>query len=371
VPHILPREPSQCFAFVLIHSGRGGSHIPAGSRLYLHKTQDFAVPRNQVDITRQRPVVPALRHYDKSPVSQVKERGLFTALSDYQMLRQRGLPIAALGHRIERSHTSFQAVQSPICQSLHVEAIFSLSERKRKCAVPAFRYARTVTQRFRYLDTLTIAFTVVLVVSNLVGPKICQIGTLPWFGPLLVSGAQLLFPVTYICGDVFTEVYGYAASRRAIWLGFFAMGLLSVMGQVAVSLPPAPGWPNQQAFATVFGLVPRFAIASLIAYWAGEFTNSYTLAKLKLITNGRFLWTRTIGSTVTGQFVDTVVVILIAFWGVEPGSKILVMIVSSYAFKVVYETLATPLTYLVVNALKRAEGIDTFDRGTNFNPFAL
>lgn len=235
----------------------------------------------------------------------------------------------------------------------------------------ALRYARRVTSRFRYLDTLTIAFTVVLVVSNLVGPKICQIGTLPYFGPLLVSGAQLLFPVTYICGDVFTEVYGYAASRRAIWLGFFAMGLLSVMGQVAVSLPPAPGWPNQQAFATVFGLVPRFAVASLVAYWAGEFTNSYTLAKLKLVTNGRFLWTRTIGSTVTGQFVDTVVVILIAFWGVLPGSKILVMVISSYAFKVVYETLATPLTYLVVNALKRAEGIDTFDRGTNFNPFAL
>jgi uncharacterized integral membrane protein (TIGR00697 family) len=236
---------------------------------------------------------------------------------------------------------------------------------------PALGYPRRVTSRFRYLDTLTIVFTSVLLVSNLVGPKICQIGIIPHFGPLLVSGAELLFPFAYICGDIFTEVYGYAASRRAIWLGFFAMGLLSVMGQVAVSLPPAPGWPDQQAYATVFGLVPRFAIASLIAYWAGEFTNSYTLARLKLITKGRFLWTRTIGSTVAGQLVDTVFVIVIAFWGIEPGSKIVIMILSSYGFKVAYETLATPLTYLVVNRLKRAEGIDAFDRGTNFNPFAF
>jgi len=222
-----------------------------------------------------------------------------------------------------------------------------------------------MTGRFRYLEILTIGFVVVLVVSNLIGPKICQIG------PLLVSGAQLLFPITYICGDVFTEVYGYAASRRAIWLGFFAMGLLAVMGQIAVALPPAPGWHDQQVFQTVFGLVPRFAIASLVAYWVGEFTNSYTLAKLKLWTGGRFLWTRTIGSTITGQLVDTVVVILIAFWGVQSASQIAVLIASSYAFKVVYETLATPLTYLIVGWLKQAEGIDAFDRGTNFNPFAL
>ncbi|HEX4320403.1 MAG TPA: queuosine precursor transporter [Acidobacteriaceae bacterium] len=222
-----------------------------------------------------------------------------------------------------------------------------------------------MTSRFRYLDTLTIGFVIVLLISNLVGPKICQIG------PFLVSGAQLFFPVTYICGDVFTEVYGYASSRRAIWLGFFAMGLLALMGEVAVTLPPAPGWHNQQAFATVFGLVPRFAIASLVAYWAGEFTNSYTMARLKLITKGRFLWTRTIGSTISGQLVDTVVVVLVAFWGVESGSKLLIMIASSYGFKVVYEVLATPLTYAVVARLKRAEGVDAFDRGTNFTPFAF
>ncbi len=220
-------------------------------------------------------------------------------------------------------------------------------------------------RRFRYLETLTIAFVVILVVSNLIGPKICK------FGPLLVSGAQLLFPITYIWGDVFTEVYGYAASRRAIWLGFFGMALLAVMGEIAVLLPPSPNWHNQQAFATIFGLVPRFAIASLAAYWAGEFTNSYTLAKMKLWTGGRHLWARTVSSTVTGQLVDTTVVILIAFWGVETPRNLLIMIGSSYGFKVVYEVIATPLTYLVVGWLKRTEEVDTFDQGTNFSPFAF
>ncbi len=220
-------------------------------------------------------------------------------------------------------------------------------------------------REFRYLETLTIAFVVILLVSNLVGPKICRLG------PLLVSGAQLLFPITYIWSDVFTEVYGYAASRRAIWLGFLGMALLAVMGQVAVLLPPAPGWQDQAAFARVFGLVPRFAAASLAAYWAGEFTNSYTLAKMKIWTGGRHLWSRTVTSTVTGQLVDTTVVILIAFWGSVSPRHLLVMIGSSYGFKVVYEVVATPLTYLVVGWLKRAEGVDAWDAGTNFNPFAF
>ena len=141
---------------------------------------------------------------------------------------------------------------------------------------PRLGYALGVTLRYRYLDTLTIGFIVVLVVSNLVGPKICQIG------PLLVSGAQLLFPVTYICGDVFTEVYGYAASRRAIWLGFLANALLAIMGLITVWLPPAPGWAHQDAFATVFYQIPRLIVASLIAFWCGEFANSYTMARMKL-----------------------------------------------------------------------------------------
>ncbi len=219
-------------------------------------------------------------------------------------------------------------------------------------------------RKFKYLDTLTLAFVVVLLISNLVGPKICQIG------PLQVSGAQLLFPVTYIFGDVCTEVYGYSASRRAIWLGFFAMALLSIMGAIAVALPAAPAYKDQQAFATVFRLVPRFAIASLVAYWAGEFTNSYTLAKMKILTRGRWLWSRTVGSTLTGQAVDTALVIMIAFWG-TPARTIVSIIVSSYLTKVAYEVLATPLTYAVVNFLKKREGADAFDEHSNFNPFAL
>lgn len=219
-------------------------------------------------------------------------------------------------------------------------------------------------RRFRYLDLLTIGFIVVLLISNLIGPKICQ------FGPLRPSAAEFLFPFTYICGDIFTEVYGYGSSRRAIWLGFFAMGLLALMGQLAVSLPPAPEWKNQQAFATVFGLVPRFALASLVAYWAGEFTNSYTLAKLKLITGGRWLWTRTVGSTVTGQAVDTAVVVLIAFGGTQPPWMLVRMVLSSYLVKVAVEVVATPVTYFVVGRLKRIERVDAFDTRTNFNPFA-
>jgi uncharacterized PurR-regulated membrane protein YhhQ (DUF165 family) len=215
-------------------------------------------------------------------------------------------------------------------------------------ALPKVGYSLSVTARFRYLDTLTIGFVVVLVVSNLVGPKICQIGS------LLVSGAQLLFPVTYICGDVFTEVYGYSASRRAIWLGFFAMGLLAVMGQIAVALPPAPGWHNQQAFATSLALFRALPSPAWSPTGRANSPTAIQWPSLKLFTDGRFLWTRTIGSTISGQLVDTVVVILIAFWGVESWPKILVMIASSYGFKVVYETIATPLTYLVVGHLKRA-----------------
>lgn len=217
---------------------------------------------------------------------------------------------------------------------------------------------------YKYLDTLILGFVVVLLVSNLVAQKICR------FGPVAISGAQLLFPITYICGDVFTEVYGYAASRRAIWLGFFASALLSVMGAIAVALPADPTWRNQQAFETVFGFVPRFVIASLLAYWAGEFANSFTLAKLKILTGGRWLWTRTIGSTVVGQAIDTTVVISIAFAGVVPWMTMLRLMVSAYVIKVIYETLATPITYAVVGWLKRAEDSDAYDTDADFSPFA-
>jgi queuosine precursor transporter len=234
---------------------------------------------------------------------------------------------------------------------------------------------RPVTRSYKYLDALTTTFVVILLVSNLIAQKVCLIGPFSvgrWsIGPFAVSGAILLFPITYIFGDIFTEVYGYAASRRAIWLGFFGTALLYLMGAIVIALPAAPGWKNEQAFATVFGFIPRILAASLMAFWAGEFANSYTMAKLKLFTNGRKLWTRTIGSTIVGQAVDTVLVIILTFGGVYPVRILLNIIVTGYALKVGYEVLATPLTYLVINWLKRAEQSDAFDRHESFNPFSF
>jgi queuosine precursor transporter len=218
-------------------------------------------------------------------------------------------------------------------------------------------------ERYRYYDLLVHAFVVVLLISNLVGQKITAIG------PMRFSAAQVFFPITYIFGDVFTEVYGYGASRRAIWIGFGASALLAAMGLLAVWLPPAPGWPNQSAFAVVFGFVPRMIAASLAAFWCGEFANSYVLAKMKLLTGGRHLWSRTIGSTLVGQAVDTLVVMVLAFGGTVTPALIANVIVSSYLVKVAYEAAATPLTYVVVNFLKRKEGVDAFDRGISFSPF--
>ena len=220
-----------------------------------------------------------------------------------------------------------------------------------------------MSRRFRHLDNLIQAFVVILIVSNLVAQKITLIG------PLTVSGAQLMFPLTYIFGDVFTEVYGYAASRRAIWSGFFAMALLSVMGKLCVLLPPAPGWGGQEAFALVFDFMPRLMLASLLAYWCGEFANSFVLAKLKILTRGRYLWTRTISSTIVGQLVDSVIVMFLAFGGTLPVPTILKLIASGYVFKVVYEAVMTPVTYLVVDSLKKAEQVEVFDENTDFNPF--
>ena len=225
--------------------------------------------------------------------------------------------------------------------------------------------APPATYPFRYLDVITGLFVAVLLISNVVGQKIWRLG------PLDISAAQMLFPVSYIFGDVLTEVYGYARSRRVIWIGFGCNVLMAVVGWLAVQLPPAPGWPNQQAFATVMAFVPRMVTASLIAYWAGEFANSYVLAKMKIITSGRWLWTRTIGSTVVGQAIDSFLVVAITFSGVMPLAALARVTISIYLVKVIYETVATPATYLVVNFLKRAEGLDVYDRGTNFNPFAV
>jgi uncharacterized integral membrane protein (TIGR00697 family) len=221
------------------------------------------------------------------------------------------------------------------------------------------------SRRYKYLDVLTTMFVVILLVSNLVAQKVCMIG------PFAVSGAILLFPITYIFGDVFTEIYGFSASRRAIWLGTFGTALLYLMGTIVIALPGAPEWKNQQAFTVVFGFIPRILTASLIAFWAGEFSNSYTMAKLKLLTNGERLWTRTIGSTIVGQGVDTVLVITLTFAGKYPIHTLANIIVTGYLLKVGYEALATPLTYLVIGWLKRSEHADAFDRNEDFNPFHL
>ena len=219
-------------------------------------------------------------------------------------------------------------------------------------------------RRYKYLDPFITLFVAVLLISNLIAPKFFALG------PLRISAAQILFPITYIFGDIFTEVYGYSASRRAIWYGFFASFVLVAISYLAVIIPPAPEYKDQAAFETIFKPVGRIVAASLLAYWCGEFANSFTLAKLKLLTKGRYLWTRTIGSTVVGQAVDTTVVMFAGFYGTRPLRVIFSLIVSGYLIKVVYETLMTPVTYWIVNSLKRAEGIDHFDYSTNFNPFA-
>ena len=218
--------------------------------------------------------------------------------------------------------------------------------------------------RYKYLDTFITLFVVVLIVSNIISAKYFAIGS------LRVSCAQLLFPLTYIFGDIFTEVYGYSASRRAIWYGFFASFVLVAITYIACIIPGAPEYTDQVAFNTIFRPVGRIVAASLLAYWCGEFANSFTLAKLKLATKGKYLWTRTIGSTVVGQAVDTTVVMFAAFYGTRPVGVILKLIVAGYLIKVIYETLMTPVTYAIVGYLKRTEHADYFDYDTNFNPFA-
>lgn len=233
-------------------------------------------------------------------------------------------------------------------------------------AFPArgFNRLERPAHHFRYYDLCVIVFVVVLIISNLIGPKIVAVGA------FRISGAQLLFPITYIFGDIFTEVYGYAGSRRAIWLGFFGSALMALMGLVVVALPPAPDFKDQAAFATVFGFVPRMVAASLAAYWAGEFANSYVMARMKVLTRGRALWMRTIGSTAVGQLVDSILIMTLAFAGKESWPTIGNLILSGYLGKVAYEALMTPLTYLAVNRLKRVEGVDVYDVDTDFSPFA-
>lgn len=235
-------------------------------------------------------------------------------------------------------------------------------------------------RHYRYYDLLMCGFVTALLCSNLIGPgKVCQIDlpfTLPLAGAALVFGAgNIFFPVSYIFGDVLTEVYGYARARKVIWAGFGAMIFATVMAGVVVALPTKPDEPYnavlQPALETVFGNTYRIVIASLIAYWAGDFANSFVLAKMKLATGGRLLWTRTIGSTMVGQGVDSIIFYPLAFGGLWESDTMAGVVFFNWAFKVGIEILATPVTYAVVGALKRAEREDFYDNDTNFTPFSL
>lgn len=218
---------------------------------------------------------------------------------------------------------------------------------------------------YRYFDLVMALFVAVLLISNTVSTKILDLG------PFTFDGGTILFPVAYIFGDILTEVYGYRRSRRVIWMGFFCGALMAAIYALVGRLPPANGWEGQTAYVAILGTTPRIVLGSLVAYWAGEFTNSLTLAKMKILTGGRFLWTRTIGSTVVGQAVDTALFVGIAFAGTQPMGLLASILVSNYVFKVGYEALATPITYQIVRFLKQAEQEDYYDRDTDFNPFAL
>lgn len=220
----------------------------------------------------------------------------------------------------------------------------------------------------RYYDFVMAAFVAVLLLSNVIGAgKVAAIEVAGW--PFVFGAGILFFPLSYVLGDVLTEVYGYARARRVIWAGFAAMLFLALMSWVVVAMPPAPDWTGQTAYEAVFGAVPRIVFASIVAFWAGEFVNAYVLARMKLWTGGRWLWTRTIGSTVVGQGVDSLIFYPLAFLGDWPTQQVVLVMVTNWALKVGWEVVLTPVTYAVVGTLKRREGIDVFDERTEFTPF--
>jgi uncharacterized integral membrane protein (TIGR00697 family) len=231
----------------------------------------------------------------------------------------------------------------------------------------------TAGRSYRYYDFVMAAFVTILICSNLIGPaKIAQLD-LPLIGTVNFGAGVLFFPISYVFGDVLTEVYGYARARRVIWAGFAGLAFAAVMAAVVVALPPAPFWHNQPAYEVAFGTTWRIAGASMLAYFCGEFANSFVLAKMKILTAGRWLWTRTIGSTIVGEAVDSALFYPLAFYGsgIIPNDKLPLVMLSLFIAKVAVEVVFTPVTYKIVGALKRAEQEDHYDRKTNFNPFAL
>ena len=228
-------------------------------------------------------------------------------------------------------------------------------------------------RQYRYYEFVMAAFVTVLICANLIGPaKIAQV-ELPLVGTLIFGAGVLFFPISYVFGDILTEVYGYARARRVIWAGFAGLAFASFMAWVVVALPPAPFWQNQQAYEIAFGTAWRVAGASMIAYFCGEFVNSFVLAKMKIATAGKWLWTRTIGSTIAGEAVDSVIFYPLAFYGsgIIPDDKLIPVMLFQFVAKVTVEVVFTPVTYKVVAALKRAEHEDYYDRHTDFSPFSL
>lgn len=232
---------------------------------------------------------------------------------------------------------------------------------------------RDMERQPRYLDLVMVAFVVVLVCSNLIGPAKIATLDLPLWGPFVFGAGVLFFPISYIFGDILTEVYGYARARRVIWAGFAALLFASGMAAVVVALPPASFWQHQAAYEIAFGNAWRVVAASMFAYFCGEFVNSFILAKMKVWTAGRWLWTRTIGSTIVGEAVDSALFYPLAFYGtgIIPNEALPQVMLAQFILKTLVEVVFTPLTYLIVGRLKRAEGIDHYDRDTDFSPFRL
>jgi queuosine precursor transporter len=231
---------------------------------------------------------------------------------------------------------------------------------------PAAHSKLHASRQYRYYDLVMAAFVTVLLCANVIGAaKVARIGDFTF------GAGVLFFPISYVFGDVLTEVYGYARARKVVWAGFGALAFASFMSWAVLAFPPAPGWPHQAAYETVFGGTPRIVLASLVAYFCGEFCNSYVLAKMKLRTSGKLLWTRTIGSTIVGEAVDSAVFYPLAFLGAWENELVVRVMLTNYGLKVLWEIVMTPVTYRVVNFLKRAEAEDYFDRTTDFTPFSL
>ena len=225
---------------------------------------------------------------------------------------------------------------------------------------------------YRYYDLILGAYVCVLLCANLIGPAKVSTVNVPLFGPVTFLAGVLFFPISYIFGDILTEVYGYARDRRVVWCGFAALMFAALMAAVVVHLPPADFWRAEQpAVEEILGNTPRIIGASIIAFWCGSFVNSYVLAKMKILTSGRWLWSRIIGSTLCGELVDSGLFYTIAFAGLWPAEQLLAVTATQYVLKSAWEVFMTPVTYRIVAFLKRAEQEDYYDRGTSFTPFSL